>query len=147
MDFIRKFRPLHMLILRLHFQGWTADEIGQELDCSAQTVYRIVGLPESLEILEMFQKKTVDTILDISGDLQAVAPAVFEEKLKLALKAKDERVRNIACTDILNMAGHSPIKRVQVEQVDPVEDKYKGKSAEQIRKLLAGEGDDPTTIH
>ncbi len=56
--------------------------------------------------------------------------------MKLAMTAQDERVRNIACSDILAMSGHQPVKRVVLERPDPVAEEFRDKSTEELRRVV-----------
>ncbi len=136
----RKRRPEHLHVLRLYFAGMTQVDIARVTGYTPQHVGNIVNLPESEEILRELERKTIDTILDVQADAQAIAPVIFEEKIRLALHSADERVRNVACSDILAIAGHQPVKRVQVENIDRgAEDSYEGLSEEEMRAKLIAE--------
>lgn len=135
----RKWTPRLLQVLRLYYQGHTYDEIASLTGYHYQSVAQLINSPASRDILAKFQDKTLDTILDIQADVQAIAPAALEEKVRLALSAKDERVRNTACSDILAMAGHKPIDRVSLNLEKPPEDPFAGKTEAEIRASLLEE--------
>ncbi len=103
-----------------------------------QHVSNLLNTPEALEMLSQFQDKTLDTIMDIQLDAQAIAPAIFEEKVRLALTAKDERTRNTACSDILNIAGHMPVRRVVIEQPDRQAERFDKMTNDELRAEMLG---------
>ncbi len=131
-------------------------EIGQMTGYSMKHVSDIIASEQAQEILADLTAKRLDTMGHIELVAQAIAPQIMNEKIRLALQGNDERVRNSACSDILNIAGHQPIKRVQVERVESVDEKYKDLTDEQIReKALAAithrspppSKDDEPTLH
>jgi len=126
-------------VLRLYYQGHTNAEIAAITGFSDQHVTDIINTDSSKEILGRFQDKTIETILDVQSDAQAIAPAIFEEKIRLALGAKSEQVRNNACSDILAIAGHKPIDRVSLAMDRPDKDPYEGKSEAEIREAIISE--------
>lgn len=134
----RRLTPAHLEVFRLYFQGYSQLDIAKLTGYDRAWICKMLNGPDANDLLEQFQAKTINTILDVQSDAQAIAPRVFEEKIRLALNAKDERTRNIACTDILNMAGHRPIHRVVMENADPVLDKYADLTEDQLREQLAG---------
>lgn len=144
----RKLKPDHLLVARLWLQGLNNQEIAQATGYHPYHVGRIVASPQFQDILKEISERTIDTSFDLRADAQAVAPAVFNEKVRLALHGADERVRNIACTDVLNIAGHVPVRRVEFDNVTEKPDPYAGKSEDEIRKELAKDlGLGETTIH
>lgn len=132
----KKLNPTHYRILLLHWHGLSHGEIAAELGVAAQTVSSLVCSEAGEAILSELAKRSLDTVADVQLVAQALAPAVMEEKARLALGAKDERVRNIACTDILNMAGHQPVRRVLVEKADSIDEAYRDKSVEELRQVV-----------
>ena len=134
----RRFKPSHLHVVRMHWNGMTNGEIAKETGYSYIHVHNIIASEEAQEILALLTSRTLDTIIDIQAEAQAAAPLVFEEKLKIALGCTDVRTKNSACTDILNMAGHQPIKRVQIQRSDiPIE--FDSKSEEEIKKFIREE--------
>ena len=138
----RKLRPLHLRILRLYFAGLDGKAIEAALTdpttlvplASYATIMNVINSPDTAEIMGQFQAQTLDTIMDVQTDAQAVAPAAFEELVRLAFHSKDDRVRSGNCKDILAIAGHQPVKRVIVrDERDPAVAKHDGKSEAEIR--------------
>jgi hypothetical protein len=132
----RRFKPDYLRICALYWSGRTQKEIAEITGFSPIHVGNIIGCDESQEILRELSQRTLDTVLDVQTEAQAYAPLCLGEKFNLALNAKDERVRNIACTDILAMAGHQPVRRISVEKPDTVVKHYEGLTDDEIRSRV-----------
>lgn len=135
----RKFTPRHLRICTLKWSGWSNIEIAQTVRCSEQLVSMVLASDEGQAILEELGRRTLDTVLDVQAEAQAFAPDALHELVGLMYNGKDERVRKTACTDILALAGHQPVKRIAIERPDPVVDKYRDQTEDQIRKQLIQE--------
>lgn len=124
-------------MLRMWFAGMSQTDIATKLGTTIATVNRVCNSVEGNELLSDMHSQTLDTILDIQTQAQIVAPAIFEEKLRLALTSDDDRVRTTNCTDILNMAGHTPIKRVEMtDNRNSRDEDYAGLTADELRQKL-----------
>jgi hypothetical protein len=108
------FRPEHLHIVRLHWQGYSNAEIAQFLQLSEGHISNILNCDEAKRLLGQLQEHTIDSYADTQDDFQLVMPLIRREKIKLALEATDERVRNMACSDILAIAGHTPVRRLEI---------------------------------
>lgn len=141
-----RYKPIYYKIVRLDAQGFTQTEICQITGYGMQQVGKILVSDEAKNILEQIKNNTLDTALAAQTDMQAMVPLVLEEKFRLALGAEDERVRNIACTDILDRAGHAPRRNVDLHIHDHGDKKYDGMSEAEMRTALLAEigvADDP----
>jgi len=130
------WKPIYLRILRLYWMGETQVDIAARVGCSAGLVSNVINSDRGKEILSQLESKTFDSMLEVMNEAQAVAPEVIREKIQLALHSNDERIRTKNCTDLLNIAGHVPIHRVSIERPDPLEEKYKDKTADQLRQEL-----------
>jgi predicted transcriptional regulator len=145
---VKRLKPAHLLVIRLFWAGHTYVEIADKTGYSNQQVMNIIHNEESQEILSQLQGAALDTADEVQSELALIAPAVLDKKIRLALSSADDRVANSACTDLLHMAGHSPVKRITVDRASEVQKKYEGLSEEQLREKLlesfspkgAGEG-------
>lgn len=137
--YVKNFRPRHLAVLRLWAQGYTNDEIATMTNYTPSVVSQITNCPEAKALMAEMQDSTFASIADVQTTLQACAPALLEEKIKLALTAKDERVRSVSCSDLLGLAGHTPVKRVELTKVEEIENDYAGKSDEEIREHIRQE--------
>lgn len=126
-------------MLRLHFQGLSNLEIASQLNVTPQHVSNVLCTPEAQELLAQLQENTLDTILDVQTQAQAIAPLVFEEKVRLALTAKDEKVRTTNCKDILDIAGHMPVRRVVVETPDRQAERFDKMTIQELQAEMLGE--------
>lgn len=132
----RRFRPQHIQIVRLAWQGYEQQEIASFLGCSSGHVSQILACDEARAIMEGLRQHAISSMDEVQDEAQLVAPLVMREKIRLALDAQDERVRNIACTDILAIAGHTPVKKLQIERNDPKLDEIERKTPEELREGL-----------
>lgn len=144
------FKPRHLAILRLYYQGMSQVDIAACLGLSQRLVTEIVNSPAAKELEAEFQRQTFSSITDVQLQLQAIAPAALEETVRLAFHANDEKVRMTSCQNILEMAGHkAPIKQM-IEHKSKVEEEFRGKTEEELRRELleaVGAIDEDATIH
>lgn len=132
----RRFQPWQMEIIRLYWRGLTRKEIADRIGCTLQTIARAIDSTDGAAILEELRAGTISTTIEAMAEIQAVVPEVLEQKISLALHSADERVRSKSCTELLEMAGHSPIRHIQIERPDPLEAKYGTKTEEDLRREL-----------
>ncbi len=135
----RRFKPLHMRVCTLYWSGLAFAEVGEAVGLSAEHVRRVVESEPGQALLVELSARTLDTVLDVQTVAQAYAPMAIDEKLRLMLHGRDERVRNIAAGDILAIAGHQPVKRISIERPDPVNEKYKGLTDDELRAHVLAE--------
>jgi predicted transcriptional regulator len=133
---VKRLKPAHLLMIRLFWAGHTYVEIADKTGYTSQQVMNVLHSEESQEILSQLQGNALDTADEVQSELALVAPAVLDKKIRLALSSPDDRVANSACTDLLHMAGHSPVKRVTIDRANENQKKYEGLSEEQLREKL-----------
>jgi len=112
----RVFRPDHIRCVRLYWQGYNAGEIANFTGLTQQHVTLILNTDEAKAMLAQLKSHTINSIDEVQDEAQLAAPLCMREKVRLALESSDERVRNVACSDILAIAGHSPVKRVVLDR-------------------------------
>jgi predicted transcriptional regulator len=137
---VERLSPLHLEIIRRHFNFESGSEIALALGITQCLVSNVLNSEQGLEVVEQLWSRKFDSMLEVGQQLQAVAPYIVQEKIKLALTARDERVKNTACTDILHMAGHVPVRRVEIDDLRP-DSKFSGKSEEEMRAMILEELD------
>jgi len=125
-------------MIRLHWHGLSNLEIAAKLGYTPQEVSNILNAPEALAILGEMRNLAIDTMGEVAAELQAVAPIALSRKIDL-LGSSDDRVANTAATDLLHMAGHAPVKRLQVSQPTSAELKYEGLNEAELREKLLEE--------
>ena len=135
----KTLRPIHTRIVLLHWDGYTNKEISVLLNVSPATVSDVLNSGPAQEMMQKVVNGTIDTMMEIQAKAQAVAPLALEEKISLALEDKDPRIRSTNCKDLLEMAGHRPVERISIERPDPVGEKYKEKTEQEIREELLRE--------
>jgi hypothetical protein len=131
-----RWKPFYTQIIRLYWQGLEQVEVAKQLSCSADLVGKVVRSDHGREILKQLDDKTFDSMLDVITMAQAVSVEMFNEKVKLALYSNDEKIRTRNTTDLLAIAGHTPVHRVSIERPDPILEAYKNKTPEQLREAL-----------
>jgi hypothetical protein len=129
-------------MVTLHLQGEDNVTIAQTLGYTPQQVSNILNSPDVLEILDALRKETINSMAAVQAELQLYAPELLRRKIDYALNGADDRVRNLAQTELLHIAGHTPIRRVTVENKNELVEKYKDKSEQELRDLIAGKDPD-----
>ena len=131
-----RWKPLYTQIIRLYWQGLEQKEVATQLSCSDELVGKVCRSDHGQEILKQFEDKTFDSMLQVITMAQAVAPEMFNEKVKLALHSADEKIRTRNTAELLAIAGHTPVHRVSIERPDPILETYKNRTPEQLRAAL-----------
>lgn len=142
-----RFKPRDLRVAMMSYYGATNKDIAHALGMHEISIGNILRSPTILEFIEDLKTKSIETMSQVAEMAQLAAPAVMEEKIRLALSARDERVRNTAAKDILEIAGHSPVKRVVVEKEAPSESTYHNKTEDELRaellSIVGGPGASP----
>lgn len=110
----RGYKPLHLRMIHMYHQGFTMDEIALEVGTTPQQVSNIIATPEAQDLLARVREATFDSIIDIRTNFQSMAPECASKLFNLAMTAKDSRTQLSACTAILDRAGHTATKRVEI---------------------------------
>ena len=131
-----RWKPLHCHIIRLYWLGFEPDDIAGRFGIPLSTVQSVIRSDQAKVILRELESKAYDSALDVITAAQAAAPEMLQEKITLALSSPDERVRSRNATDVLAIAGHTPVHRVSIERPDPISEAYKDKTPDQLRKEL-----------
>jgi len=132
----RRWKPIHLRAVYLYVRGYTFTEIAGLLNYSVQWVQEIIDSAQGQEMLKRVEEHTFDSMLEVQDEVQLVAPEALQRKIQFALSSPDENLANKACSELLAIAGHTPVKRVSVEQADPIHKKYEGRSEEDIRAAI-----------
>lgn len=142
----RHYNPFILRVMQLLWEGYTAAEIAAITGRVPLTISNLIATDEAKEIYELLQGQTVNTARQVQTAIAAAAPSIVREKIDLALGAKSESVRNQAAQQLLEMAGHSPIRHLEIHRPDEIQADYDNKSDEDIRKEimdgLISSGDD-----
>ncbi len=133
---IIKYTPMALRVCQQYWYGRNLDEIARMFDIPKSRVQALLALPETQSIMEELTNHTLDTMLQVATSAQAAAPACMEEKVKLALEDPDSRVRTMNCKDILEMAGHSPVKRIQLNRPDANTEKHANMDEHELREAV-----------
>jgi ribosomal protein S13 len=132
---MKTLKPVHFAMIRLFWEGRSYREIAEMLDYTSQQVMNVLHSEDAKNVLQQMQELQLDTMSEVATELQLMAPELIQRKKKIALYSPDEHVANRAATDLLFMAGHTPVKRVQVQQTLTAT-KYDSMTEEQLREAL-----------
>lgn len=135
----KRLKPAHLDMVTMHLAGDTNADIALKLGYTAQQVSNILNSPDVLEMLQLLKDESLNTMAQVQAEAQLYAPEILRRKIDYALRGDDARVRNTAQTEILNIAGHVPVKHITVENKSQVVEKYKDKSEEELRAMIRGE--------
>jgi hypothetical protein len=135
---MRNLKPAHLLMIRMFADGFSYVEIASETGYSNQQVMNILQSGPAQEILSQLQETVLDSMAEVHQRLNDVAPRVLDKKIRHALQDADMKVSNQACTDLLHMAGHMPVRQVRIE-AGKVNDKYAGMTEDEIRDKIIAE--------
>lgn len=125
------------MMVRLHWQGESNTDIAMLLNYTPQQVSNILNTEEAQAILAGLQAEALDTMAQVQTEAQFMAPKFFDNVVKLAEAATDERVRLHANLAALGIAGHVPIKRVVMERDTVSQKKYEEMTEDEIREDVA----------
>ena len=147
----KAYRPRWIAVCRLHAQGYSNQEIADKVGYSVVRVSQLLNSEFAKDMQAQLLDRTLNTMLDVQTEMQSYAPMIVREKIRLALEAKSESVRDRSCRDILEMAGNGPVKRLHIERAEVVEDPYKDLSEKDLREKLLeeihGASDKTGTLH
>jgi len=132
----KRWKPFYTQIVRLYWEGLEQAEIAKQLACGADVVAKVIHSDHGQEILKQLEDHTFDSMLEVITLAQAVSVEMFNEKVKLALYSNDEKIRTRNTTELLAIAGHTPVHRVSIERPDPILETYKNQTPEQLRAAL-----------
>lgn len=135
----KRLKPAHLDMVTLHLSGEGNADIAAKLGYTAQQVSNILNSPEVQEMLQLLKDETLNTMAQVQAEAQLYAPEILRKKIDYALRGDDARVRNTAQTEILNIAGHVPIRHITVENKSMVIERYKDKSEDELRAMVRGE--------
>lgn len=135
----KRLKPAHLDMVTLHLSGESNGDIAIKLGYTAQQVSNILNSPEVVEMLQLLKDETINTMAQVQAEAQLYAPEILRKKIDYALRGDDARVRNTAQTEILNIAGHVPVRHITVESKSQVVEKYKDKSEDELRAMIRGE--------
>lgn len=127
------------MMLRLHWQGESNTDIAMLTGYTPQQVSNIINSEEAQGILAALQAEALDTMSQVQTEAQFMAPKLFDNVVKLAEAAGDERVRLHANLAALGIAGHVPVKRVVVERENMLHKKFEDMTEDEIRRDIAGD--------
>jgi len=139
---MRKFTPLHLHVVKLHWEGHTNAEIAARLRRSDSWVSSILSSPECAEIYKRLENHVLDTSIQVQTTLQAAAPVALSRKMDLMFSANDA-VANKATQEILELSGHVPLRQIEIRRHDHIEEEFRGKSEADIRREILESLTDP----
>lgn len=131
-----KFTPFGLRVCQFYWAGDTIQEIARRFSVPTSRVQALLATPEAKQILDALTEGTLSTMLEVNAHIQAAAPAIAQEKIRLALESPDERVRSTSCKDILEMAVGTPTKRVEIHHATSADKAREGMDEHALREHL-----------
>lgn len=135
---LKRLRPIHCKMIELYWNGFTREEIASAVGYTMQQVTNTLNSPEALKLLDQLQTNTLDSMGEVNARFQLAADAAAE-RLVSQLHSANEHIVHKAANAILDRAHGMPVRRVQVSNSTLVEQRYEGKSDDDIRASLAQE--------
>lgn len=135
----KQFKAFHLQLVLAHWnEPWVSQaDLATRFGITQAWASQILTSPESREIIEQLKNRSLDTIMDVQAQLQAIAPVALQERIKIAMDAGTPiAIRDRSLQSILEMAGHSPVKRVQLQRGDPVAERIAAMSDAEIQDDL-----------
>jgi hypothetical protein len=145
----KKLNPVHLIMIRLHWQGESNIDIAMKTGYTPQQVSNVLCSEAAQTVINGLQSEVLDTMAQVQTDAQFMAPKFFDNIVKIAESATDERVRLHANLAGIGIAGHVPVRRIQVQGDTANTKKYEDMSEEEIRQDISGElakGPDGSTL-
>lgn len=121
-------------VIRYYLEGKSVSEISAMTRYSPKGIRRILEAPAVRRIIARAKAGSFMTISEVASILQLAAPEILQEKIRLALTSKDEKIRSTNCRDLLEMAGHGAKTHIVLENVK--HDDLADKSPEDIKEEI-----------
>lgn len=115
----KTFRAFHYQLVLQHWQEpWVSQhDLARRFGITDAWCSQILTSPEALELIKQLGDRTVDTALEVQAQLQAIAPQALQERINIAMSpATPVGVRDRSLQSLLEMAGHRPVQRVQLQR-------------------------------
>ncbi len=130
-----KWTPFGLRVCQFYWAGETVQEIAKRFGVTVSRVQSLLATDEAKKIIECLCDGTLSTMLEVNATIQACAPAVAAEKIRLALESPDDRVRSTSCKDILEMAVGTPTKRIEIRR-ESAKSEHAGMDETELRQHL-----------
>lgn len=140
----KKITPKQLRVITLWFNRMSNQDIATETGYTPQQVSNLINTEWAQEILGKLQEQTLDTIMDVQTEAQAVAPMIMQETIRLALHGVAEPTRTANCKTILEIAGHRPVTRIDMNAHMDARTKYDQMTDEELRAAAAAQVAGPT---
>jgi len=133
-----KRAPLLVLrLVHLESQGFTRVEIAVQTGFPMTTVNSLLASPEATYIRKQLEARAIDTIQEVQADAQIAAPVMFKVMQDIALDDNEKGPTRLAAAKaVLEMAGHAPVKTVEIRRPNPLDSDYHNKTEDEIRKEI-----------
>ncbi len=108
------FQPAHFEVLRLWAANLSIKEIAEETALEEAEVTRVVKGPAGKRLLQAMYDGTLETVRHMQVSIQALAPRALE-RLSKQLDSANEMVAHRAAVWVLEAAGHTPLRRLEIQ--------------------------------
>jgi len=129
---VAHFQPWEFEALRLWIVGITISEIAAAVEQELDAIKKLVKSIKAKRLLDQMRDGTAETVRHMQVSLQVLAPRALE-RMSQQLDSKNELVAHRAAVWILEAAGHTPLRRLEVRHQYDNED-LELLSIEQLRE-------------
>jgi hypothetical protein len=116
--------------------GLSNQEIAARMNKTDSWISMVLNSPEAKEIQKRIEDGVIDTKVQIQTAIQAALPLLLKRKMHIALNSGNETVANKAIQECLEMGGHLAPRQVEIRRPDHIEEEFKNKSEEEIRREI-----------
>lgn len=111
----RKLQPAHINMVLDRASGLTALEIAEKAGYkSVGRVLQILAHPDAQTLLSTVLSAAADRVVDVNERLVHLAPEALNVRVELMRNSKSEMIREKVSSDILDRAGYTPKRKVEV---------------------------------
>lgn len=137
----KKFRPMHFQLVLRHWQEpWVSQhDLAQAFGLTDAWCSQILASAEAKALMSQLGESNVDTVLSVQAQFQAIAPQAAKELGEMALDRSGlvpQAIKARALSTVLQMAGHTPVRKVELSHRPPTDNEWQRLSDLQVRERL-----------
>ncbi len=140
----KRLKPLHIQLIRLRWMGYETADIAAKTGYTPDQINRILKDQDALNVFADLQAQVLDTSGEVIQALQLDA-IIAQKRIADLIYSSNDAVALRASQDVLDRAGHVPVKRVAIMQTTRVEKDYEGLNDAQIKQKLLEDLSDETS--
>ena len=108
------FQPWQFEALRLWVAGVPVEEIAWSVEQQLTIVQKLVKSKPAKVLIATMQDGLLDTVKHVQVNIQALAPKALE-RMSALIDSKNELVAARASMWVLEAAGHTPLRRLEIQ--------------------------------